>query len=352
MFSTTLLMVVFQMKVFGIHFAPLNVPLERRLQTLAAAAWMITMAFGGYTCLFIALYTLIFTRLWWLTALYLFWIWMVDVEVSEKGGRPRQWVRSWMWWRYTRDYFPLRFQRLPCVDLDPKRNYLFCCFPHGMLSTGAFNAFGTVYGGYGSLFPNHTPHVVTLSQHYIMPFFRELALSLGGISASAKSIEHVLGIPGGGHVCVLMVGGAAEAYYCKPGNYTLILKNRKGFVKIALRNGTPLVPVLSFGETDLFDQLEGSFLRTAQEKVRKWIGIAPAVPVGRGFFQYSFGIIPRRNPVTTVVGKPIEVPKIENPTKDLIDEYHQKFIEKLTEMFEEQKYNYLDKPEDKKLIIC
>ncbi|XP_018568259.1 2-acylglycerol O-acyltransferase 2-like [Anoplophora glabripennis] len=339
------------MEIFGIQFAPLNVPLERRIQTLAAATWMVAMAFGGFIGLLIALYLIAFTKYWWLTLLYLLWIYVIDKDVSEQGGRPNKWVRSWRWWKYARDYFPLRFERLPWVELDPEKNYLFCCFPHGMLSTGAFNAFGSEWGGYKHYFPHHAPHVVTLSQHYIMPFFRELALALGGIGSSAKSIDYVLGIPGGGHVCVLMVGGAAEAYNCKPGNYKLVLEKRKGFVKLALKNGTPLVPVLSFGETDLFDQLEGLRLRNLQESLRKWIGLAPVVPIGRGFFQYSFGIIPRRSKVTTVVGLPIEVPKIEDPTREQVDQYHAEFVKRLTQMFDEQKYNYLEKPEDKRLVI-
>jgi 2-acylglycerol O-acyltransferase 2 len=68
---------------------------------------------------------------------------------------------------------------------------------------------------------------------------------------------------------------------------------------------TSLVPVFSFGETDLYDQLyrpEGSTLRRIQNHIRKAIGLAPIIFSGRGFFQYSFGLIPKRLPVT-VVGK-------------------------------------------------
>ncbi|CAH1118870.1 unnamed protein product [Phaedon cochleariae] len=339
------------MDFFGIQFAPLNVPLERRLQTVSAAAWMVTMAFGGFIGSLLAIYLIFFWRFWWLLTIYLTWIWTIDRHKAERGGRPFKWVRSWTWWRYNRDYFPLRVERVPFVELDPKRNYLFACFPHGMLSSGAFNAFGTEFSDFRSIFPHHDPRVVTLAQHYQMPFFRDLALGMGGISSSSASIDYVLSRPGGGYVCVLMVGGAAEAFYCKPGDYKVILKQRKGFVRLALKNGTPIVPVFSFGEIDLFDQLEGSMLRNFQEKIRKWIGLAPVLPVGRGFFQYSFGIIPRRRPVTTVVGKPLDVPKIENPSREEVEEYHAKFVQCLTELFEEQKYNYLENPEEKKLII-
>lgn len=291
------------MELLGVKFAPFNIPLRRRLQTLAAAAWFVVMAFGGFLGLLYSFYLVLYTRVWLLIVVYLIWAWGLDKDTCERGGRRIEWVRGWTWWKYLKDYFPLNLERVPWVQLDPKKNYLFCCFPHGMLSTGAFSAFATTVGGFHDLFPTHVPYVVTLAQHFHMPFFRELAYSLGGCSASAKSINWVLSAPQGGNVAVLVVGGVAESYNCRPGQYRLVLRNRKGFVKLALRNGAPLVPVFSFGEIDIFNQIdtpEGSFLRRLQESVRHMIGIAPALPLGRGLFQYSFGIVPLRKPVTTV----------------------------------------------------
>jgi hypothetical protein len=66
---------------------------------------------------------------------------------------------------------------------------------------------------------------------------------------------------------------------------------------------TPLVPVISFGEPDVYDQVqnpEGSWLRRAQEFCRRVTGIAPVALLGRGLFQYSFGVVPQRRPVTTL----------------------------------------------------
>lgn len=60
----------------------------------------------------------------------------------------------------------------------------------------------------------------------------------GGLcDVSKESIEHILTRQGPGNAVVIVVGGAAESLDAHPGSYTLTLKDRKGFAKIALRTG-------------------------------------------------------------------------------------------------------------------
>lgn len=83
------------------------------------------------------------------------------------------------------------------------------------------------------------------------------------------------------------------------------MANHEPYLTSFIPHRAPLVPVFSFGETDLYSQVdnpEGSFLRWVQESWKKVTGVAPVLPIGRGLFQYSFGIVPQRRPVT-VVGK-------------------------------------------------
>ncbi|PSN36198.1 2-acylglycerol O-acyltransferase 2-A [Blattella germanica] len=286
------------MEILGIKFAPLNTPLERRLQTLAACAWFITLGFGPTICIALTVYVILCTRFCIFGLLYVAWI-FYDRDICNKGGRRSDWARRWAWWRYFRNYFPLELVKT--ADLDPTNTYMFCVFPHGVLSTGAFTSFATEANKFSELFPGLTPYLVTLAGHFITPIIRELSLSLGGCPSSAEAMGYVLSRPG--NAIALIVGGASESLECHPGTYRIILKRRKGFIKLALMHGTPLVPVFSFGETDLYDQVsnpKGSLIRKAQEKFRKLTGIAPVLPIGRGLFQYSFGIIPLRRPVYTV----------------------------------------------------
>ncbi|CAG9772820.1 unnamed protein product [Ceutorhynchus assimilis] len=314
------------------------------LEKIVAGTCFLWIALGGLPCIIFTIYLILYTRFWIEAVAYLVWIFLWDNDAKITGNRRSQWFRDLSVWKYLTQYFPVGVEKLPWVELDPKKNYLFCVFPHGMISFGAICGFGTSYGMFKSFFPDHDSLLVTLSQHFSVPFFREMILGFGGISCEAKAIETALIHPGGGQVCVLMPGGARESYYCKPGQYKILLNERKGFVKLALRTGAPLVPVISFGETDLFDQYENPTLRQVQEIIRNWTGVALAVPIGRGFL----GLVPRRKPIRAVVGNPMEIPKIEFPTSKDVEEYHAKFGKAMQEMFEEQKYNYLSVDEAEK----
>ena len=73
-------------------------------------------------------------------------------------------------------------------------------------------------------------------------------MTTGVCSCDARSINYLLSTrptendgpteePVQGRAVVIIVGGAAEAFKCKPGTYNILLKRRKGFVRIALNNG-------------------------------------------------------------------------------------------------------------------
>ncbi|XP_063264472.1 2-acylglycerol O-acyltransferase 1 isoform X1 [Prinia subflava] len=163
------------------------------------------------------------------------------------------------------------------------------------------------------------------------------------VSASKESVSHVLNNEGGGHASVIVIGGAEESLNAHPGSLTLNILKRKGFIKMALKHGAHLVPVFSFGENELFKQVanpKGSWLRNVQEKLQKIMGFALPLFHARGVFQYSFGLIPYRQPIHTVVGSPIPVKQNLNPTTEEIDQLHALYLQKLKKLFEEHKSNY------------
>jgi hypothetical protein len=69
-------------------------------------------------------------------------------------------------------------------------------------------------------------------------------------SVSRRSCEKLLQ-RGPGHAITIVVGGAQESLLSRPHTLHLVIKKRMGFIKLAIRNGSYLVPVLSFGEADV-----------------------------------------------------------------------------------------------------
>lgn len=73
----------------------------------------------------------------------------------------------------------------------------------------------------------------------------------------------------------IVVGGAAESLSAHPGTADLTLKRRMGFIKLAIRQGADLVPVFSFGENDIFEQMSnerGTRLYGLQKKFQSFFG--------------------------------------------------------------------------------
>ncbi|KAF3840701.1 hypothetical protein F7725_006563, partial [Dissostichus mawsoni] len=143
-----------------------------------------------------------------------------------------------------------------------------------------------------------------------------------------NSLVHLLTNRGKGNAAVILIGGAAEALFSAPGVNTLVMRQRKGFVRVALEFGADLVPAYAFGENELFKQVvfsEGSLGRRLQDLFKKIMGFAPCLFVGE-----HMGILPYRNPITTVVGSPISVPKHIKATEEEVDHFHKLYMEALS----------------------
>jgi hypothetical protein len=312
------------------EFHGIFTPFQRRLQMMAIFIWgflAFIIPFGGLMLLGLLLLNFA------LPFIYIGWIYY-DRETRNKGGRSIDCIRNLGIWKYYKDYFPLKL--IKTADLDPKRNYLMCAHPHGMFCNGPFGCFGTGAMDFNKLYPKMTPHLLTVDTFFMIPFAREFFLTFGAIPATKKSMTYILSYPGGGKVGVLLPGGLPEMLSSRLNTNTLYLASKKGFIKLALQNGSPLVPVYSFGETNVYDQLlndEGSLIKKIQVACVRAVGFYLPVVNGRGILQYSYGILPNKIPITTVVGAPIEVEKTPQPTQEQIDTLHSKYVDALTQLF-------------------
>ena len=188
-------------------------------------------------------------------ALALLWP-LIDSSRPSSGGAPRPWLWRWSapFWNAYRAYFPARALCAPPLDdehKDEKRPCLVLAHPHGIWGCSVWSfLFWGCTGGMDPALAAREPRTATLALNFFAPVWREYIMSLGLISASAASIASVLSRGG----CVVLVpGGAAEAMLSQPGDvYTLFLRKRRGYARLALEHGASLVPVFSFGENELY----------------------------------------------------------------------------------------------------
>lgn len=337
----------------AIRWAPLNVPLQRRLQTLVVLGHTVCIPLAMSAFFFLCAIPL----MWPLLVPYLIYCIFSTASTSGTLSHRSKFIRSLPTWSLFASYFPARLHRSQV--LPPTRKYIFGYHPHGIISNGAFLAFATEALGFAQLFPGITNSLLTLDANFRVPFYRDYVLSLGVSSVSRESCQNLLskGGPNGegmGRAITIVVGGARESLDAKPHTLRLVLNCRKGFIKLAIRTGADLVPVLAFGENNIYDQFSAEshpLIHKFQLAVKQLMGFTVPLFHARGVFNYDVGLMPYRRPINIVVGRPIKVQKEEKPGQEVIDRVHGEYVAELQRLWDTWKDDFSpDRQEELNII--
>ncbi|KAA0145917.1 hypothetical protein FNF29_08346 [Cafeteria roenbergensis] len=208
----------------------------------------------------------------------------VSIAATERVGAPDPHIRGQQAMATLRDYLSLKCVIPDDVDLDPKPeqqppSYIFGSHPHGI------HAFGCS------------------------------ALNFAG-----NDMARV----------VLVLGGEQESIRTRGGEDAVWLKNRKGFVRLAMREGASLVPTYSFGLVDIYDYA------FPLQALRMWMvnTLRVCVPI---FWGVAGTPCPYERPVTTVVGAPIHVEWTLHPHPALVEDAYCRYVDALERLYETHK---------------
>lgn len=138
-------------------------------------------------------------------------------------------------------------------------------------------------------------HVWSLGEHlwWQVPLVRRVAGAVGIVDGTPDNADALLR---GGELVLVLPGGLREALKPRELRYRLLWGHRYGFVRAAMRNKAPIVPIACLGGDDLFDLVGDAF-----ERGRRW---HVRVPIPRPARLLP---IPHRAHLRFVVGEPIEV---------------------------------------------
>jgi 2-acylglycerol O-acyltransferase 2 len=170
----------------GIRFAPMNIPLQRRLQTLVVLFHSTCIALSISAFFFLCAIPIF----WPLLIIYMIYCMSSNAATSGTLRYRSNLLRSSSIWSLFASYFPARLHR--SQELPPTRKYIFGYHPHGIISHGAFAAFATEALGFSQLFPGITNTLLTLDSNFRIPIYRDYILAMGLASVSHESCENLL----------------------------------------------------------------------------------------------------------------------------------------------------------------
>lgn len=269
-----------------------------------------------------------------LVALYVAYIWGPGLRAAEAEGPAP--LRRLGAWKLMGERFGARLVKT--ADLPPDRPYIFACYPHGVSAISGWLMFGTEAAGFSAAFKGLRPYPCTLESNFKCPLVREYCLLHGLRSCARRAVRALLREPGA--AAVLFPGGATEAVETEEGAARVVLRKRRGFVRLALEAGADLVPVACFGESSLFHVHRpepGSLGARFQAVSHRFLPGRQPLFYGDGVFADP-GLLPLARRLTTVVGAPIRVEKwagADGPEFEAaVGELHERYSAALSELWE------------------
>jgi 1-acyl-sn-glycerol-3-phosphate acyltransferase len=254
-------------------------------------------------------------------------------------------LQSWIAVQVCR-YFSFRFvyeEQPPAVELhnEKYRPRIMVAPPHGVFPYGnilSMIVFPPIFG--------QTFRGLASSAALRPPVFKQVLRSIGVIDASRevarKALEEKQSLG-------ISTGGVAEVFETNEDDEVVLLKERVGLIKLAIRTGADIVPCYIFGNTKLLGCWAGEGIpkgRYLLERISRKLGFALILVHGRFLLP-----VPWRKPVLGVMGKGIPTHHIqcEDPTPEQIETIQAILLEEMEALFD--RYKHLYGWDDKKLII-
>ena len=267
----------------------------------------------------------------------------------RKGGYRSSWFQRLSVWQWLSDgdkgvAFQGRITLSAGIKLEPRRQYIFAAFPHGAMTvqhlltmTDAQGMLSTVHLG--------DRRDLAASVLFLIPVVREILLLLGNVDAGAKTAAFNLKK---NRSLLIFVGGEKEQLLTREYEAKVYLRERYGFIKLAMEFGTPLVPMYAFGENEMYHLSD--FLLPARKLLQKHLHIGLPLCCGDLFWLPGW---PRHRPLDVCIGAPIEVPLVarENQTREAVEAVQGTFIAALEALFEREKARHGVPPETKLQVL-
>ena len=197
---------------------------------------------------------------------------------------------------------------------------LLCFHPHGIIGVGFF---------FNGIMNKQFKYVKWLVSKLLL-LFPGINILMKSCNVSNVSKKNMIKLMNNNETIAIIPGGFEEAALTEYNANNVYIKDRKGFIKLALQHGYNIRTVYTFGETHTYKTINiFNNFRLFLSKFK-----IPCI-----FFYGDLFVMPLNdNKLITVIGPEINIPLIKNPTQDDINKYHDIYIENLQYIFEKYKH--------------
>lgn len=199
--------------------------------------------------------------------------------------------------------------------------------PHGISGVTP-----VIHNGYRITNPDYIPTKGVVHYGYFMlPFIKDIIPLLNAVPSDEYSIRDTLE-----HESLsITLGGVDEMRRSFPKDLQLVVRKRKGIFKIALELGIPIVPVLTYGEQEVFPESDLGVLKMYNEFMYTYFRFRIPFPTLNSVLNWTRLSQTPLEPIKTYTGKPILTKQIKHPKESHIKKLRDLYIQRLQELFDE-----------------
>lgn len=199
--------------------------------------------------------------------------------------------------------------------------------PHGISGVTP-----VIHNGYRITSPDYKPTKGVVHYGYFMlPFIKDIIPLLNAIPSDEYSIRDTLQTES----ISITLGGVDEMRRGSPKDLQLVVRKRRGIFKIALEMGVPIVPILTYGEQEIFPESDLGILKMYNELMYDWFRFRIPFPTLNSVINWTRLSQTALEPIVSYTGKPIRTKKIPNPTERQIKKLRDLYIQRLQDLFDE-----------------
>jgi len=206
------------------------------------------------------------------------------------------------------------------TEFKGKAIYVF--HPHGVCSLAhAFHIVGNITD-----WPNKNIRAAVHTLMTSMPFVKDFHNN----RIVRSTYDAMKGVLLDGKSLSVALGGLSETRYLDAKKITAIVRSRKGIFKMALETGTPIIPVITYGENKIYQKMDSRISDLFEYLFKIHVPIPTLASIKSWFQIYRE---PLRDKIETHLGAAIEVGEPREPTDQEVARLRDAYVEGLRDLY-------------------